>query len=86
MALCIYKLLEDCRDFGLKDQIQRSAVSIASNIAERGGKDFTELRTQVYIAKKVRIIKQEDFKPLISELTQTSKMIHGLRLSMITEN
>ncbi len=30
----LYKHLSDCRDFGLKDQITRSAVSIASNIAE----------------------------------------------------
>ena len=35
--------LGECRDYGLKDQMQRASVSIASNIAEgseRGGKDF----------------------------------------------
>ena len=30
----IYKLLAGCRDFGFKDQIQRAAVSVMSNIAE----------------------------------------------------
>ena len=30
----IYKMMETCRDFGFKDQIQRSAVSIINNIAE----------------------------------------------------
>jgi four helix bundle protein len=29
-----YSLLKDCKDFSLRDQIQRSAVSIPSNIAE----------------------------------------------------
>lgn len=37
MKICIelYKLLKDCKDYELKDQMQRSAVSIPSNIAER---------------------------------------------------
>ena len=30
----IYKMMETCRDFGFKDQIQRAAVSIMNNIAE----------------------------------------------------
>ena len=30
----IYKMMETCRDFGFKDQIQRSAVSIMNNNAE----------------------------------------------------
>ncbi len=29
-----YLSLKDCRDYSLRDQIQRSAVSIPSNIAE----------------------------------------------------
>jgi four helix bundle protein len=64
LAVKVYELLKDCRDFGLKDQMTRSAISIPSNIAEgseRGSSaDFirllhiakgsaAELRTQVYI-------------------------------------
>lgn len=30
----VYKELNDCKNFGFKDQITRSALSIASNIAE----------------------------------------------------
>lgn len=30
----IYDALRECRDYGLKDQMTRAAVSIASNIAE----------------------------------------------------
>ena len=44
VAVRVYEELRECRDFGIRNQIQRSAVSIASNIAEgaeRGGRDFS---------------------------------------------
>ena len=34
LSVRIYELLRECREFGLRDQMQRAAVSIASNIAE----------------------------------------------------
>ena len=34
LAIMVYKHLKESRDYGLKDQMQRSAVSIPSNIAE----------------------------------------------------
>ncbi len=92
LAVRIYKLLEGCRDYGLRDQMQRAAVSIASNIAEgaeRGGKDFirfltiargsaAELRTQCYIATKIGILTVEQMNQLVSELQEISKMLTGL--------
>jgi len=32
LTVDIYKALQGCKDFSLRDQLQRSAVSIASNI------------------------------------------------------
>ena len=44
LAVKLYENLRKCNDFSLRDQMQRSAISIASNIAEgaeRGSsKDF----------------------------------------------
>lgn len=34
LAVRIYESLRNCHDYGLKDQMTRAAVSIASNIAE----------------------------------------------------
>ena len=100
VAVRIYEILRDCRDFGLRDQMQRSAVSIASNIAEgseRGGLDFdrflrialgsaAELRTQTYIADRVKIISPEDRIQIVAELKEISSMIYGLRKSLNTED
>ncbi len=37
LAVEICKLLKDCKDYALRDQMSRSAISIASNIAEGAG-------------------------------------------------
>jgi four helix bundle protein len=33
-ALIVYNCFSGCKDFGLRDQMQRAAVSIMNNIAE----------------------------------------------------
>lgn len=80
--------------------MQRAAVSIASNIAEgseRGGKDFSrflriargsaaELRTQLYIAKKLNFSVEHDLSALINETKEIAKMLTGLAKSLKTEN
>ena len=84
--------LRESREFGLRDQMQRAAVSIASNIAEgseRGGKDYirflmiakgsaAELRTQIYIASRIGILTTEQMSSFVADLKEISKMLAGL--------
>ena len=68
LACDIYKHFKASKEFGLKDQITRSALSISSNIAEgyerKTSKDYArflsyskgscgELRSQIYIQLKL---------------------------------
>ena len=48
----IYKMMQNCRDYGFKDQIQRAAISIMNNIAEgsESGSDAKFINF-LYIAK-----------------------------------
>ena len=94
LAVEICKLLKNRKEYALKDQMSRSAISIASNIAEgaeRGSKaefirflniakgSAAELRTQMYIASKLGvIIPDEKAIELISELKEISNMLQGL--------
>ncbi len=92
LAVFVYEMLAESRDFGLRDQMQRSAVSIPSNIAEgheRSPKDFAryltiakgsaaELRTQAYIAAKVGMITTEQMKHVVDETQQLARMLHAL--------
>ncbi len=100
LAVQVYETLRQCRDFALRDQMQRAAVSIASNIAEgaeRGGKDFArflriargsaaELRTQCYIAAKVGILTADQMSRCVAKLKEISRMLTGLAHSLKTEN
>jgi four helix bundle protein len=89
----VYEILKGTRDFGLRDQMTRAAVSIASNIAEGAERDskpeFTrflhiakgsaaELRTQIYVAGKIGVITDEKAKELVEELKVLSKQLHSL--------
>ena len=79
--------------FNLVSQVQRSAVSISSNIAEGCGrhsnpafKQFLsvslgsayELETQLIISNKLNFLKEDSFNSLQSKLVEIQKMIYGL--------
>lgn len=81
------------KDFGLRGQICRAAVSVMSNIAEgfeRGGnKEFVqflsvakssagEVRSQLYVALDVAYIDQRQFDELTGMATQTAQKIGAL--------
>src|SRR5688572_23333152 len=54
LAVQVYRLSGDAalrRDFSLRDQIQRSAVSIASNLAEGEERNTNKESVYFYIAK-----------------------------------
>ncbi len=81
------------RDFGLRDQIRRSSVSIMANIAEgygrRSDKEFSnflniahgsiaETQSHLYIASDLSYLSQVDFEKLYALLDEISRMIMSL--------
>lgn len=93
----IYKAMRDLRDFGFKDQVTRSGLSIPSNIAEgmtryttREKRHFlviargscSELRTQVYIGMDIDYIDTQQGRRWLQETREISSMLHGLITSL----
>ena len=96
LAVFIYRLTDSgafSRDFGLRDQIRRAAVSIASNIAEgdelgtnkQAVKFFytakgscAEVMSQNVIAHEIGYINKDDFNHIETECDKISSMLTRL--------
>jgi len=93
----IYRNLKEIKDFGFKDQITRSGLSVPSNIAEgmeRNSPKETcnflsyakgscgELRTQIYVGMEIGYISNETGKAWIEETRKISAMLVGLTKSL----
>lgn len=89
----VYTVLSRCRDFGFRDQITRSSLSIPSNIAEgfeRGSLkekrqflyyakgSLAELKTQVYIGQRIGYIHTVRGCDWRKELDEIQKMLAAL--------
>ena len=97
LSVKVYQALKHCKDYGLKDQMTRAGVSIASNIAEGAERNSTaecirflhiakgsaaELRTQLYIANRIDVVPDNTRKKLVSDCIRVSQMIHALIRSL----
>lgn len=95
-AIKIYSVTDEgkfAKDFGLRDQIRRAAISIVSNIAEgferKGNKEFmqflfislgsiAEVKTQLIISHELNYLPKEKFEELNDSIVEIQKIVKGL--------
>ena len=85
------------RDWGLRNQLCRAAVSVPSNIAEgyeRGGRrEFAhaltiakvscgEVRTQLLVATRAGLLQANEASPALALAIETSRMLAALRAAV----
>jgi four helix bundle protein len=93
LACDVYQVTKNCKDFGFKDQVTRSAVSIPSNIAEGIERETAndesrflyyakgsagELVTQLYIGIEIGFIAKDEGLKLVAETKEVAAMIAAL--------
>ncbi|MBN8701530.1 MAG: four helix bundle protein [Bacteroidetes bacterium] len=100
LALGVYTLTNVgifSKDFGLRDQVRRSSISVVSNIAEgferKGNREFLqflyislgslgELKTQIEIAFELNYFSENEYKNILPQITEVRKIINGLISSL----
>ena len=97
LAVKVYQILKGCSDYGLKNQMTRAAVSIASNIAEgaerNSAPDFirflhiakgsaAELRTQSMIALRIGEITEKEAEVIIAATRKLGVQLQSLAKSL----
>jgi len=93
LAIEVVGAFSKSKDYIFKDQMVRAAISIPSNIAEGYERDSrldmirflriakgsaAELRTQCYLALKLKLLAQARCQSFIQECKEISAMLQGL--------
>jgi len=93
LSINLYKSLKTLKDFGFKDQITRSGLSVPSNIAEGMARNSdkekvhflaiangscAELRTQIYIGIEIGYIDRETGQDWMSKTKRIQVMLKKL--------
>ncbi len=104
LAIIVYNITRSFpaqEKYGLVSQMNRSAVSVASNIAEGAGRNNTgefyqflgiangsisELETQTIIAQRLKFISDIDFVNLSEQIDIIQKLIYRLKESLKNKN
>ena len=94
----IYKATASLKDFGFRDQLTRSGLSVPSNIAEGMSRDsikeqkrfldiarssLSEARTQIYIGIDIGYLPKQQGHEWLVETRELSAMINSLKNKII---
>lgn len=93
LAARVYERFRNCRDLGFRTQIQNASASISNNIAEGYERDSNqefirflfiakgscgEVRSQAYLARRIKLLTDEDARALVNDAKRLSKRIQKL--------
>lgn len=97
LAVLIYQMYRESRDWGFKDQICRASVSVSNNIAEGFGRkspvefaryleiarsSANEVRSMSYLAHRLGYLTDAELTDFLQRTEELSKMIYAFIQSL----
>lgn len=100
LSVAIYRITGEsafAKDWGLRDQVRRAAVSVMSNIAEGferySRSEFrqflsiargsaSEVRSQLHLARELGYVSEDEFRSLYAHCLEVSRMLAALRATV----
>lgn len=97
LAVDIYSIFRENKDFSFKDQICRASISISNNIAEgfdrSSDADFcrflyislascSEVKSMLYLAERLKYLDSTQKEKLLLQSIEISKILNGLIKSL----
>jgi four helix bundle protein len=97
LAVLVYRIFKDCKDWDFRNQIRRATVSISNNIAEgfnrSSNADFSrflyislgscsEVKSMLYLSVRLEYLTDAIAEPLMKLVVEISKILTALINSM----
>ncbi len=97
LTVAVFKIFKSAKNNNLRSQIERSSLSVTSNIAEGFGRSSQkdkdhfyvmargsafEVQSQLFVARDIADITQEEFVELLNKSVDSIKLLHGLIRSL----
>lgn len=101
LAVEIYFLFKDNKDWDFRNQICRATVSISNNIAEGFDRSSSlefrkflfislascsEVKSMLYLSKRLNYLTEKNTDSLLQKSSEISKIITGLNKSLTTDH
>jgi four helix bundle protein len=93
LAVMVYEKIKQFKNYGLKNQMERSSISVPSHISEgfkrKSNKEFiqylyiaegscSELRTQIYLCKELGLLNTDYVIVILEQTKKISAMLYKL--------
>src|SRR5437588_1836697 len=85
LSVSIFQTFDGCKNFTFVEGSERGSTKDFAHFLNFSKGSCGELRTQLYIARKLKLLNKPDFETSIAETKEISAMLEGLRRSMLAK-
>src|SRR5438477_6516908 len=83
LSVSIFQTFDGCKNFTFAEGSERGSTKDFAHFLNYSKGSCGELRTQLYIARKLKAVAKSDFENPIAEAKEISAMLQGLRRSVL---